>query len=508
MKFSELLTDLHVEPQGSDPEITAITPDSRTVHAGALFVAVPGFASDGHTFIPQAAAAGAAALLIDAGHLRGLWLPALPFAAVEDTRSALAAVSAAFYGHPARHLRVVGVTGTDGKTTTAYLIDAVLEAAGHRTGLFGTVAYKVGGHWLENPGRLTTPGAPEVQSLLAEMVTAGVEYAILESTSHGLELHRLDHCEYDIAIFTNLTPDHLDLHGTFEAYRAAKGRLFQMLDEPTTKRGRRYAVLNTDDQSSTYLRGLTRAGVITYGVRAPADVRAEAIELRSDGARFRLQTPVGSAMLDLPLPGLFNVSNALAAAAVGIGEGLQPEQIAAALGRFGGVPGRMERIAAGQPFTVIVDYAHTGEALQKVLATLRPLTRGRILVVFGSAGERGHSRREGMARAAAEGADFSVLTDEDPRFEDPAAILEEIAVTLRAHGRQEPHDFIRVVDRQEAIRQAFQRAVAGDIVLLAGKGHEQSIERRGEKCAWDERTAARQALMELGYGAGRVIRES
>ena len=501
VRLNELLHSVPATRRGGDPEITAITADSREVRPGALFVAVPGFTTDGHGFIPQAVHAGASALMVQADHPLSAIPESIAIATVEDPRSALAAVSAAFYGHPGERLRVIGITGTDGKTTTAYLIDAVLGAGGHRTGLFGTIGYKIGDRWLENPSRLTTPSAPEVQALLAEMVEDGVEYAILESTSHGLELHRLDHCAYDAAVFTNLTPDHLDLHGTFEAYRAAKGRLFRMLAEPTTKRGRRYAVLNADDPSREYLRDLTRTEIFSYGISAAADLRAEDVELRSDGARFQLRTPTGSLRLSLPLPGMFNISNALAAAAVGLAEGMQPSQVVEALTRFSGVPGRMERIDAGQPFTVIVDYAHTGEALRKVLATLRPLTGGSILAVFGSAAERGHTRREGMARAAAEGADFSVLTDEDPRFEDPEAILEEMAATLQAHGKSEPQHFLRVLDRQEAIRCAFERAAAGDFVLLAGKGHEQSIERRGERYAWDDRAAARQGLKELGYSA-------
>jgi UDP-N-acetylmuramoyl-L-alanyl-D-glutamate--2,6-diaminopimelate ligase len=499
VRFSQLLAPLAVSPQLGDPEISAITPDSREVGPGALFVAVPGFASDGHSFIPAAVASGAAALLVQTDHLAALPRPPLPFAVVDDTRAALAAAAAAFHGFPAHRLRIAGITGTDGKTTTAYLTDAVLRASGHRTGLFGTVAYRVGDRWLKNPGRLTTPGAPEVQALLAEMVAAGVEYGILESTSHGLALHRLDYCEYDIAVFTNLSPDHLDLHGTFEAYRAAKARLFEMLDQPSVKAGRRYAVLNADDPTSAYMRSRTRADAVCYGVTTPADFSADEIELRADGSGFRLRTPSESVRVELPLPGRFNISNALAAAAVGFGEGMDAAQIAAAFARFSGVPGRMERIDSGQPFTVIVDYAHTGDALQKVLSTLRPLTPGRILVVFGSAGERGHTRREAMARAAAAGADFSVLTDEDPRFEDPEAILDEIAAGLRSNGKRELRDFVRVLDRQQAIRAAFQRARRGDLVLLAGKGHEQSIEQRGEACPWDEREAARRALAELGY---------
>lgn len=500
MRLSELVAGIgDAEQIGADAEVTAVRVDSREVTAGSLFVAVPGFASDGHRYVQAALSQGAAALLLQRDHVDRRGLPAVPLVLVGDTRAALAAVSAAFYGHPAGRMRVIGVTGTDGKTTTSYLINAVIEGAGRRTGLLGTVDFKIAETWQSNTTRLTTPGATEVQALLAAMTAAGVEYAILESTSHGLELRRLDHCQYDVAVFTNLTPDHLDQHGTMAAYRDAKGRLFEMLGEPSAKRGQRYAVLNLDDPEFSYFRDRSAARVVTYGFAAGADVRAEDVEADASGTKLRIQSSAGSFRVELPLPGLFNVSNALAAVALGIEEGIATEAIARSLATFAGVPGRMERIDCGQPFGVIVDYAHTGEALRKVLNTLRPATRGRIIALFGSAGERGHTRRSGMASAAAELAGYTVLTDEDPRSEDPMAIIDEMAETLRAAGRSEPQDYLRVLDRQNAIRAAMRLAKPGDLVLLAGKGHEQSIEARGQKLPWDDRAAARRALMELGY---------
>ena len=499
MRFEDLFEALpEAEFHGGNPEIGAIASDSREVRPGSVFVAVPGYVSDGHKHMAQAIERGAVALVLQQDHVEQTDLP-LPFAVLPDTRSGLAAIAAAFHGFPERRLRVIGITGTDGKTTTSYLVNAVLEGGGARTGLLGTVDFKVGDRWMSNSTRLTTPPAPEVQALLAEMVADGVRYAILESTSHGLELRRLDHCGYDVAVFTNLTPDHLDQHGTMDAYRAAKGMLFAMLDAPSVKTGSRYAVLNADDAEFGYFRSRTAAPALTYGLGEAADVRAEDVELGPFGARFRVRTSLGSFPIELPMPGLFNVSNALAAVSVGLREGIDAATIADALRNFTGVPGRMERIDAGQPFGVIVDYAHTGEALGKVLRTVRPATKGNIVVVFGSAGERGHTRRSGMAGAAADLADFVVLTDEDPRFEDPEAIVEEMAGTLRSRGKNESEDFIRVLARQDAIAEALRRAKPGDLVLVAGKGHEQSIEVRGEKIAWDDRTAVRAALAELGY---------
>jgi UDP-N-acetylmuramoyl-L-alanyl-D-glutamate--2,6-diaminopimelate ligase len=501
MRFSELLDGIaDAERFGDDVEIAAICEDSRLVAPGALFVAVPGYVSDGHRFLSQALRSGAAALLVQRDSVDPSTIER-PFAIAANTRAALARVAANFYRRPGSKLRMVGVTGTDGKTTTCHLINAILEASGSTTGLIGTVEFKAGDQTSPNESRLTTPSAPAVQHLLASMLDAGAEYAVVESTSHGLELRRLDSCDYDVAVFTNLTPDHLDQHGTFEAYRAAKGRLFEMLGESSTKSGRRYAVLNRDDPNFDYFRDRSAAPVVSYGLSADADIRAANVRGRAAASQFLVSAAGRSFTVDLPMPGLFNVSNALAAVTVGLQEGIDEELIAESLNAFEGVPGRMERIDSGQPFGVIVDYAHTGDALRKVLATLRPGTSGRIIAVFGSAGERGHSRRSGMAGAAADLADFTVLTDEDPRSEDPMSIVDEMAATLRRAGRSEPNDYLRVLDRQEAIFEAMRRATTGDIVLVAGKGHEQSIEAKGRKIAWDDRLAARQALAMLGFGS-------
>jgi UDP-N-acetylmuramoyl-L-alanyl-D-glutamate--2,6-diaminopimelate ligase len=336
--------------------------------------------------------------------------------------------------------------------------------------------------------------------LLAEMCDAGVGHAVIESSSHGLELRKLDHCAYDIAVVTNVGEDHLELHGTADAYLAAKGRLFALLDERGDKPGAAAGVVNADDpRSAAHMRRRTRTRILSYGIDHAAEVRAERLRLDEGGATFDLATPWGVEPVHLPLPGRFNVSNALAAATVALLEGVDLQRVAGALGSVRGVPGRMERIDQGQPFTVIVDYAHTGPAFEKVLRSLRPLVSGRMIAVFGCAGSRSPERRAGMGGVAARLADFSVLTNEDPHEEEPRAILDAIAAAMRAAGRVEGEDFVIVEDRRTAIGHAFARARPGDLVLLAGKGHEQSIFVGRSKTPWDERQVAREALIALGY---------
>ncbi|MGD9891291.1 MAG: UDP-N-acetylmuramoyl-L-alanyl-D-glutamate--2,6-diaminopimelate ligase, partial [Dehalococcoidia bacterium] len=493
--LSRLITAINATPHqdAAGINITGIAYDSRRVQQGALFIAVPGFHVDGHDFVRQAGAAGAAAVVVRHGRAADFGKLSVPVLAVEDTRVALSAAAAEFYGHPGRAMRVIGVTGTDGKTTTTYLISALLESAGKQTGLIGTVDFKVGPEWRHNDTRQTTPEALEVQQLLAEMRDAGVTHAVVESSSHGLELRKLDHCAYDVAVVTNVGQDHLELHGTPDAYLAAKGRLFAFLDDRAGKPATAAGIVNADDvRSAEYMRSRTHAPILSYGIDAVADVRADDLFLDASGASFILTTPTGSVPVRIQLPGRFNVSNALAAATVALVEGVDLPVIAAGLTEARGVPGRMERIDAGQPFTVIVDYAHTGPAFEKVLRTLRPLTSGRIITVFGCAGGRSPERRPGMGGVAAYLSGFSILTNEDPHEEDPRSILDDIAAAMRAAGRREDDDFTIVEDRRNAIRTAFALARPGDVVLLAGKGHEQSIIVGRTKHPWDERTVALQ----------------
>jgi UDP-N-acetylmuramoyl-L-alanyl-D-glutamate--2,6-diaminopimelate ligase len=506
----------------TDIDISGIAYDSRAVRPGCLFVAIAGFHTDGHAFIRQAIERGAAAIVAerdmgDAG--------AVPVVRVANTRTALAPIAATFYGHPGARMRVVGITGTDGKTTTTFLTSAVLEAGGHTTGLLGTVDFKVGARQWANDTRQSTPEAPEVQALLREMADAGCDYAVLEATSHALSArwNRLGGAQFDVALLTNVTHEHLDFHGSVEQYRRDKARLFEMLgedQEPRTKnrepRGaqevlgsrfsvlkrRKLAIVNADDPNHGMFLDAAPASAerLTYAVNAPADVRAYDVVSTQDGLRFRVETPWGAVPLRLKLTGDFNVWNSLAALAVGLAEGVPLAACVAALEAIPGVRGRMERIEQGQPFTVLVDYAHTPGAFEKLMSIVRPLTDGQLIAVFGSAGERDREKRAIQGQVAARFCDFLVLTDEDPRLEDRDAIIAAIARGAEAGGKREGSGYARIPDRQAAIRAAMARARRGDIVLLLGKGHEGSIFYGDDKRPWDEAGAARAALGELGYG--------
>jgi UDP-N-acetylmuramoyl-L-alanyl-D-glutamate--2,6-diaminopimelate ligase len=509
MRLHEILKHLcepaHMPPV--NPEITGVVYDSRAVTPGALFVAYRGFHTDGHAYIPQALERGAAAVVYEDPAWDGrVPVPALR---VSNARTALAPLAAAFYGHPGRRMRIVGVTGTDGKTTTTFLTSVALEAGGAVTGLMGTVDFKIGGRMWTNDSRQSTPEAPEVQALLRDMAEAGCSYAVIEATSHALSArwNRLAGSAFDIAVFTNVTQEHLDFHGTVEQYRRDKARLFEMLaefsDAAAPFKQRKIAVVNADDPHHRMF--LDAAPVyaerLTYAVHAHADVRAEDVCSTRDGLRFRVTTPWGAANARLRLTGDFNVWNALAALSVACAEGVPLERCLAALERAPGVRGRMERIEAGQPFTVLVDYAHTPGAFEKLFRIVRPLTEGQVIAVFGSAGERDRAKRPLQGEIAGRFCDLIVLTDEDPRLEDRMAIIAEIAAGAEAAGKRIGETCLCIPDRALAIRTAFAYARPGDIVLLLGKGHEGSIIYGTTPVPWDEAAEARRALAELGFGA-------
>lgn len=488
----------------SDLSITGLAYDSRKVIQDSVFFAVPGVHTDGQRFLGEAAQKGAVLALGEALQDTSAQvikqLP-LPYAEVQDVRVALAQLSCAFYGYPAQRLCTIGVTGTDGKTTTSNLISTILDHAGYRSGLMTTANFKMNGREWENATRQSTLEALEVQHFLRDMLDAGVTHAVIESTSHGLALHRVLGCAFDVGVVTNITHEHLDFHKTIDAYRRAKARLFEMLD-PQRDKGlgcRPVAVLNRDDVSYEILKPYCRVPILDYGVDTIAAVRAVDVQLATSSTRFRVILPDTEYMIETQLVGRFNVSNCLAAIAATYSQGVPIAAIAQALSQVKGVTGRMERIDEGQPFAVIVDYAHTPDSLAKVLATLRPMTTGKLLVVFGSAGERDIQKRPVMGQIAAQMADFFVITDEDPREEDREKILREIAQGALAAGKQQGKDFLCIADRTQAIATAFAHAKAGDTVVLAGKGHEQSIIMGREKLPWDDRRVAREQLHNNGY---------
>jgi UDP-N-acetylmuramoyl-L-alanyl-D-glutamate--2,6-diaminopimelate ligase len=468
--------------------------DSRAVQPGDLFVALRGGYFDGHDFRDQAVERGATAIMAE--HDK----PGFPCLVFDDTREALPRVAAAFFGYPAKSMKVIGITGTDGKTTTSYLVNAILEHAGRRTGMIGTVSVRVAGNVVEHETRQTTPESLDIQRYLAAMRDASVEWALLESTSHGLAAHRLDEVDFGIGAVTNITHEHLEFHGSIDAYRRAKASLFERVADAGG-----WAVVNVDDEGArSVVRYASGAKLLSYSRSgSKAEIGATAITCHSRGSDFRVDTPYGSADFFVPYVGEFNVENALCAIGVSLAAGIGLDVIVDALAVAPPVPGRMVAVEAGQPFRVIVDYAHTPESLEKILRLLRRLNQGgRMICVSGSAGERDRAKRRMQGRVSAELAELSVFTTEDPRMEDAAAIIDEIAEGAIALGRREPEDFVRIVDRQEAIDFAVANAAPGDVMLLAGKGHERSIIWGLEKRPWDEVAAARQALARLGYGDG------
>lgn len=482
--------------------IAGITYDSRRVVPGGLFVAIAGEHADGHDFLPAAAGAGVRVAIVE----RPVDTSGLDELIVTDSRRALATSAGWWYDDPSHELGVVGITGTDGKTTTSFLAVAALEAAGVPAGLVGTVETKIGRRREANPEHVTTPQAPELQAILRAMVAAGDRLALVETTSHGLALHRVDEIAYDVAILTNLSHEHLELHRTFEAYRAAKLSLFERLAERGPgKPWPRAGIVNHDDPAAALFERVTReagARLVSYGTSDGSDVRAVRV---AEGLRrlgIDVVAPSWRGRLELRLAGRFNVHNALAVVALGQALELDPGAVRAGLESVVAVPGRMERVDVGQPFGLVIDYAHSPAALDKVLGILGPVAAARgggLIAVFGSAGERDRAKRPMMGRIAGERCRLVVLADEDPRGEKPMAILEEIAQGAEAAGRRRGRDLLLIPDRRAAIAAAFGQARPGDVVLLAGKGHERSIIYGTEERPWDERAAALEALAGLGY---------
>jgi len=478
------------------PPIRDVKFDSRQVAPGDLFACVEGEKSDGHLHAAQAVQAGARVLIARAGRSGEVASLGVPVVEVTSPRAALATLSAAHEGYPAKKLVTIGITGTDGKSTTSFLAQAALRGCGKKTGLFTTIQSRIDDVVIPNPTRLTSQEAPHVQKLLAQMLDAGCTHAVIEATSIGLDMHRVDECAFDAAVLTNLSVDHLDYHGDFQKYRAAKGRLFEMLDDPTRGKRRGLAILNRDSEHWRYFASRTKARPLTYSMVDPdADVRAEDIMQWPDGSTFAVTADEDTVEASVRLPGLFNVANATAAITLAAALKLDVYAATAGVAACEGVPGRMERVD-GAPFPIIVDYAHTPDALQKVAETLRPVVEGRIIVVFGCAGERARERRSGLGTVAAQMVDYAVLTDEDPRSEPSEAIIDEIAQAMIAAGATEGARFERIVDRRAAIARALEVAQPGDLVLITGKGHESTIEYATGSVPWDDRAVAREIVTE------------
>jgi UDP-N-acetylmuramoyl-L-alanyl-D-glutamate--2,6-diaminopimelate ligase len=479
--------------------VTGVAYDSRNVEPGSLFVALRGQHANGLHFVPQALARGAVAVVSESEPPLG---ETMAWVVVPDARRWVAALAAAFFGHPSRDMTVVGITGTNGKTTTAYLLGALFEAAGSKCGILGTVVYRVGRE--ERAAARTTPEAPDVQRLLREMAEVGCKACAMEVSSHALALHRVDGTRFAAAVFTNLTRDHLDFHGDMETYFLAKRRLFEMLPDDGT------AVINADDARSASLSGLVR-GTVTYAIDRPADIKAGNIALSLDGIAFTASTPAGPIAVRSRLVGRANVYNALATVATGIALSIAPEVIVQALGSVAGVPGRFQVVSEpGDDITVVVDYAHTDDALKNLLETARPLAGRQLITVFGCGGDRDRTKRPLMGAVAARLSDVVVVTSDNPRSEEPAAIIEEIKRGIAPPaGRSRPVEPPRngrsgapgrvpqlttIVDRRAAIERAVSAAGAGDLVLIAGKGHEKHQEIGDKVLPFDDVEVARAAL--------------
>jgi UDP-N-acetylmuramoyl-L-alanyl-D-glutamate--2,6-diaminopimelate ligase len=503
MTLKELFATLQVEATLGDMNrsIRGIAYDSRDVEPGSLFVAMDGVHTDGRRFIPDAVGRGAVAVM----HARELADP--PAGAtcirVANPRTMLSPVAARFFGHPSRSIRVIGVTGTDGKSSTVWFITQLLGLLGKKVGFLSTVSFQVADAMVKNPFRQSTPEASEIHGMLREMVDVGKEYAVVEATSHGLSarMNRLGDVCFDAAVLTNVTHEHQEFHGSFEQYRSDKANLFRAIS-PDDPKGHcpRFGVVNADEPNAAYFREATTAPVFSYGLREPADITARGLRAEITGTDFLMAAADGEAAARVNIPGPFWVENSLAACmTVARMLGCSPLSLAPLLPRLRSVQGRMDYADLGQPFAVIVDYAHTPGAFLKLFPWVREHTTGRVIAVFGSAGERDNAKRPMQGAAAAAHCDTVIITDEDPRGEDRMRIIEQVAAGCAGKTRGE--DLFLIPDRREAIRTAVAKAAPGDTVLLLGKGHEGSIIGPAGPGAWDEKAEAIMALRGLGYGS-------
>jgi UDP-N-acetylmuramoyl-L-alanyl-D-glutamate--2,6-diaminopimelate ligase len=491
MRLDELARGVGASLEGNpDVEITGIAHDSRRVGPGDLFVAVSGIHVDGHAYIREALGKGAAAVAIEHGVTAPQGVAVLR---IPSTRIGLGELAAQFYGRPSRHLKLAGITGTDGKTTVTHMAEHVLQASGVVAGAMSTVAFRVSGREIDNLTGQTTTEAPEVQAWLARMVEAGADCAVIETTSHALVQERVRGCEFDVAGFTNVGHDHLDYHATWEDYLAAKARLIDMTAHAADKGIEKTAVLNRDDASYERLARRPIPRRWTYGMTSASDLHPLDLSIAATRSQFRMRTPMGDTEVTLHVPARFNIYNALCAAGVCLALGVPVEDVGRGLAGFEGVRGRLEPVDVGQEFRVYIDFAHAAGSLASALAELRPFTRERLIVVFGSTARSDHDR-PGMGRAAAEFSDFFIITTDDPLGEDPVEIARD--VQSGAAGKAPGRDYEVVIDRRAAIRRAIELARPGDTVLLAGKGHERSMRTARGSEPWDERAEAEAAIKE------------
>jgi UDP-N-acetylmuramoyl-L-alanyl-D-glutamate--2,6-diaminopimelate ligase len=488
VQLSELIAPILIKnvTLQEDVEIQHLTADSRRVRPGSLFIALRGYTVDGHDFVKGAVEAGAAAVVVERA-IEGISAPQV---VVPDTRAASAVLASVFYRHPTKAMKVIGVTGTNGKTTTTFLIDRILRDAGKKTGIIGTIMARIGDEEIEMAN--TTPDVLDLQEIFHKMREVGTEYPITEVSSHALDLKRAAGTDYHIAVFTNLTQDHLDFHGSMEAYKSAKAKFFARLGN-TYEDGagsNKVAVLNADDEASDHFRDATVAQVLTYGIDNEADVRAVDVKVEAKGVSFTVHSFAGTERFHLKLTGKFNVYNSLAAMTACLAEGIPLSSIKKSLEAVDGVSGRFEKVEAGQDFSVIVDYSHTPDSLENALKTVREFAEKKVYCVIGCGGDRDRTKRPLMASIAAQYADLAILTSDNPRTEDPERILDD----MEAGVQDQKERYVRITDRTEAIRFAVSKAEAGDVVLIAGKGHEtyQIIGRT--KHHFDDREVARQAI--------------
>ncbi|HHU78428.1 MAG: UDP-N-acetylmuramoyl-L-alanyl-D-glutamate--2,6-diaminopimelate ligase [Caldicoprobacterales bacterium] len=478
MKLSDMLTGTEVlRVEGSlDIDIKGIHYDSRQVTPGSLFFCIEGYRADGHDFAVMAAEKGAGALVLR----RDVQLPdGITKVFVENTRKAMGLISSSFYGNPSDNLILFGVTGTNGKTTTTYMIKSILEQAGKKTGLIGTITNMIGSRMI--PTERTTPESPDLQRILAEMLKEDVEAAVMEVSSHSLELNRVTGCIYEVGIFTNLSRDHLDFHGTVDNYRASKAKLFEQS---------RLAVINVDDESGRLILDQLDRHSFTYGIYHPADIFARDIEIAADGVSFNLHILGGKIGINLRIPGIFSVYNALAAAASCYAAGISLGDIQAGLENIDGVPGRFELLDTGSDYRVILDYAHTPDGLENILRTARDLTKGRLVTLFGCGGDRDKAKRPLMGEVAGRYSDFCIITSDNPRSEEPMNIIRDILPGMKRSGC--PYEVI--ADRRSAIEYALKHARKDDVIILAGKGHETYQEIKGKTIQFDEKKIVAEIL--------------